>query len=90
VVENLIVNKEQRIPDVALFRGGPDPVSTPRTVIIHDEEYHTSWWGHTGHLGLTKHLILPNYAGYTNTAAASLFPDNATVMDAARAQGGSG
>ncbi|HEU5218640.1 MAG TPA: CehA/McbA family metallohydrolase [Gemmatimonadales bacterium] len=88
VVEDLIVNKEQRIPDVALFTGRPDPVSTSRTVIAHDEEYHTSWWGHTGHLGLTRNLILPNYAGYANTAAASLYPDNATIMDLTHAQGG--
>ncbi len=88
VVENLIVNKEQRIPDVASFRGRLDPVSTATTLVKHDEEYHTSWWGHTGHLGLTDYLILPNYAGYANTAAASLFPDNATIADLARAQNG--
>jgi TolB protein len=88
VVEDLIVNKEQRIPDVAMFRGRPDPVSTARTVISHDEEYHTSWWGHTAHLGLTGNLILPNYAGYANTAAASLYPDNATIIDLSHAQGG--
>lgn len=88
VVENLIVNKEQRIPDVGLFRGGPDPVSTRRTIITHDEEFHTSWWGHTGHLGLTTNLLLPNYAGYANTAAASLFPDNPTIADLTAAQGG--
>ena len=89
VVEDLIVNKEQRIPDVALFRGaGLDPVSTATTLIKHDEEYHTSWWGHTGQLGLTQHLILPIYAGYADTAAASLFPDNATIIDEAHAQGG--
>ncbi len=86
VVENLIVNKEQRIPDVAFFRGRLDPVSTATTLVKHDEEYHTSWWGHTGHLGLTKSLILPNYAGYFNTAAASLFPDNSTILDLAHAQ----
>jgi TolB protein len=92
VVENLIVNKEQRIPDLAEFRPGgrPDPRSTPRTIIRHDEEYHTSYWGHTGHLGLTDHPILPNYAGYANTAAASLYPDNATIFDETRAQGGIG
>jgi Tol biopolymer transport system component len=88
VVENLIVNKEQRIPDVAFFRGGLDPVSTATTLVKHDEEYHTSWWGHTGHLGLTKDLILPNYAGYFHTAAASLFPDNSTIIDLAHAQKG--
>ena len=88
VVENLIVNKEQRIPDVERFLGRPDPVSTPRTIIAHDEEYHTSYWGHTGHLGLTRNLILPNYAGYANTAVASLAPDNGHIVDLARAQGG--
>ncbi len=81
VVENLIVNKEQRIPDIAMFRAELDPVSTPTLLLKHDEEYHTSWWGHTGHLGLTSHVILPNYAGYANTPAASLFPDNATIAD---------
>ena len=88
VVENLIVNKEQRIPDVAFFRGGPDPVSTARTIVTHDEEFHTSYWGHTSHIGLTRHVILPNYAGYVNTAASSLFPDNAFVSEQAHAQRG--
>src|SRR5438093_382057 len=66
VVEDLIVNKEQRVPDVAFFRPGgrPDPVSTAATIVRHDEEYHTSYWGHSGHLGLTRSLILPWYAGY--------------------------
>jgi hypothetical protein len=90
VVEDLIVNKEQRIPDVAFFRPGgrPDPVSTAATIIRHDEEYHTSYWGHTGHLGLTRNLILPYYAGYVNTAAASLYPDNTAILDLAHAEGG--
>jgi TolB protein len=88
VVENLIVNKEQRIPDIALFRTSPDPVSTSRTILKHDEEYHTSFWGHSGHLGLTRSLMLPNYAGYANTAAASLYPDNARIFDLTHAQRG--
>jgi len=88
VVEDLIVNKEQRVPDIATFRAGLDPVSTATTLVKHDQEYHTSWWGHTGHLALKDHLILPDYAGYADTAAASLFPDNATIMDLAHAQGG--
>ena len=85
VVENLIVNKEQRIPDVAMFR---EAVTSPTLLIRNDEEYHTSWWGHTGHLGLNDFLILPNYAGYVNTAAASLFPDNGTIADLAHEQQG--
>jgi TolB protein len=87
VVENLIVNKEGRIPDLARFRGAPDPVSTASTIVAHDQEFHTSWWGHTALLGLRTHLILPGYAAYTNTAVASLYPSNATAFDLARAQG---
>jgi hypothetical protein len=87
VVENLIVNKEQRIPDIALFTGALDPASTADTLIFHSQEYHTSFWGHTGLLGLTRHILLPGYVGYANTAAASLHPMNATVADLARAQG---
>jgi len=88
VVENLIVNKEDRVPDVGYFTGAPDPASTSDLLILHDQEYHTSFWGHTGLLGLTRHLVLPGYAGYVGTAAASLFPDNATVSAMTRAQGG--
>jgi TolB protein len=88
LVENLIVNKEDRIPDIGRFTGRPDAVSTPDLLILHDQEFHTSWWGHLGLLGLSRHVILPGYAGYAGTAAASLFPDNGTVADFAHEQGG--
>jgi hypothetical protein len=86
LVENLIVNKEGRIPDIE-YRVGIDRVSTPRTVIAHDQEFHTSVWGHLGLLGLRDHVLLPGYAGYAGTAAASLAPMNADVADLAHAQG---
>src|SRR5690348_15989543 len=87
VVENLIVNKEQRIPDIAYFRTDPDPASGPGFLLMHGQEYHTSYWGHTAFLGLSDHYILPEYAAYPNTAAASLYPTNADVGDLAHAQG---
>ena len=87
VVENLIVNKEQRIPDIAYWKPGTDPVSDDRFVLAHAEEYHTSFWGHSALLGLQEYFVLPNYAGYANTGAASLVPTNAEVFDLARAQG---
>jgi Tol biopolymer transport system component len=87
VVENLIVNKEGRVPDVGYFRPEPDPASSLGTLIVHGEEYHTSYWGHIGLLGLREHLILPGYTAYANTAVASLQPTNARVLDLARAQG---
>jgi TolB protein len=87
VVENLIVNKEGRVPDIEWFRPDPDPASRPGTLIAHGEEFHTSYWGHIGLLGLKEHLVLPGYTAYTNTAVASLQPSNARVFDTARSQG---
>ena len=87
MAENLIVNKEDRMPDIGYFTGRPDPVSTPELLVAHDQEYHTSYWGHSGLLGLTHNVVLPGYAGYTGTPVASLFPDNATIADLAHAQG---
>ena len=88
VVEELIVNKEQRVPDISYFAGGvPDAVSTPTTLIVHGQEFHTSYWGHSGLLGLAKNIILPGYAAYANTPAGSLYPANANVFDLGHAQG---
>jgi TolB protein len=88
VVENLVVNKEQRIPDIGYFRTTPDAVADERFVLMHAEEFHTSFWGHTALLGLERHFLLPNYVGYANTAASSLVPTNTDVFDLAHAQGG--
>ncbi|MGI9076886.1 MAG: CehA/McbA family metallohydrolase [Gemmatimonadaceae bacterium] len=87
VVENLIVNKEQRIPDITYFRTSPDPVSTANFLLMHGQEYHTSYWGHVALIGLGEHYVLPDYAGYVNTAASSLQPSNAVVADLAHEQG---
>lgn len=87
VVFNLIVNKEQRIPDIVYFSPQPDPASTDEVLLLHAQEFHTSFWGHRGLLGLRSHLLIPGYAAYPGTAAASLYPDNATVAELARAQG---
>ncbi len=87
VVHNLIVNKEQRVSDIAYFTGKPDAASTADTLLLHDQEFHTSYWGHQGLLGLTQNILLPDYVGYPNTAAASLYPPNAVVADLAREQG---
>jgi hypothetical protein len=87
LIENLVVNKEQRIPDIDAFRTTPDPVSTPRFLLVHGQEFHTGFWGHTALLGLRDHYLLPDYSGQANTASASLVPTNADVADLAHAQG---
>jgi TolB protein len=86
IVENLIVNKEQRIPDISYFRTTPDPASTSSNLLLHGQEFHTSYWGHLGLLNLTRNFIIPDYAGYPGTAAASLVPTNAEVADMAHEQ----
>lgn len=86
LVEDLVVNKEQRIPDIAYFRTMPDPASTAGHWLLHGQEFHTSYWGHLGLLHLTQNFLLPDYASYSNTSAASLFPTNAAVADIAHEQ----
>jgi TolB protein len=86
IVEDLIVNKERRFPDIKYFSGHADPASTATTLLFHSQEYHTSYWGHLGLLNLTSNILLPGYAGYPGTAAASLFPSNANIADLAHEQ----
>ncbi len=85
-VNSLIVNKEQRFPDIAYNGHGIDAASQPDALVLHGQEYHTSYWGHLGLLGIES-VILPGYAGYPNTAASSLYPMNADVADLAHARG---
>ena len=86
VVFDLVVNKEQRIPDIDSFSPTPDRASTPAVLISHGQEFHTSYWGHMGLLGLNSHFLLPDYSAYANTAAASLYPTNGAIADLAHAQ----
>jgi Tol biopolymer transport system component len=88
IVEDLVVNKEQRIPDIAYFSTRPDPASTATHLLLHGQEFHTSYWGHLGLLNLTRNFLLPGYAAYTHTAAASLVPTNAMIADTTHAQHG--
>ena len=86
IVEDLIVNKEQRIPDIAYFTPKADAASTANNLLFHAQEFHTSYWGHLGLLNLTRNFLIPGYAAYPGTAAASLFPTNATIADIAHEQ----
>jgi TolB protein len=86
IVYNLIVNKEERVPDIT-YRPGIDPASGNGVTIIHSQEYHTSYWGHLGLLGLTDHVLTPGFAAYRNSPLASAYPDNGAIADLAHAQG---
>ena len=87
VLNSLIVNKEQRIPDVSHFTGKIDPVSTADRILFHNQEYHPPFWGHAVFLNLKEHLIIPDYVGYANTVVSSIYPTNTTAFQVAKAQG---
>jgi hypothetical protein len=63
-------------------------VSTGDYVILHGQEFHTSYWGHSGVLNHKKHYLLPDYAAYQNSAMGSPYPTNSVVADLVHAQGG--
>ncbi|HKN24059.1 MAG TPA: CehA/McbA family metallohydrolase [Candidatus Acidoferrum sp.] len=86
-VNNLAVNKEQRFPDIEYVDFEENFGDETSSRIVQGQEFHTSYWGHRGILNLKDHLLLPGYAGYPNTAAASLYPMNADVYDMAHLQG---
>ena len=87
LVHDLIVNKEQRYPDIAYSGRQLDPASVAQALVVHGQEYHTSYWGHLGLLDIGGGIILPGYAGYPHTAASSLYPMNADVADIGHARG---
>ncbi len=87
IVNNLIVNKEQRIPDIAYSGKQVDPASNARAMVVHGQEFHTTQWGHLGILNIRDGILLPGYAGYPGTAATSLLPMDADVADMAHARG---
>jgi hypothetical protein len=86
VAYNLIVNKEERVPDIS-YRPGVDPASGDGALILHSQEYHTSYWGHLGLLGLKDHVLIPGFSAYQNSPLASAWPDNGAIADLAHAQG---
>jgi TolB protein len=87
LVFNLVVNKEERVPDIGYFRTGTDPASGDGVVIVEAQEYHTSYWGHLGLLNLSDHYLTPGFAAYRHTAMASPYPYNGVIADLAHRQG---
>jgi Tol biopolymer transport system component len=84
-IYNLVVNKEERIPDIAVF--GQAPKRYGRTWVLQGQEFHSSYWGHLGLLDLGDHFLTPDFSAYRGTAFASAWPDNGEVARLAHAQG---
>jgi Tol biopolymer transport system component len=79
VIHELVVNKEERFPDIAGF--SPQPFERDGALILQGQEYHTSNWGHLGVLQPDDHLLLPGFSAYALSAMASPYPYNGVIAD---------
>ena len=84
VVHELVVNKEERFPDIATF--STQPFVRDGVTILQGQEYHTSYWGHLGILQPDDHLLLPGFSAYALSALASPYPYNGVIADLGHAQ----
>jgi Tol biopolymer transport system component len=84
VIHQLVVNKEERVPDIAGF--STRPYSDNGALILQGQEYHTSYWGHLGILVPDDHLLEPGFAAYAFSALASPYPYNGVIADLAHRQ----
>ncbi|HSE11836.1 MAG TPA: CehA/McbA family metallohydrolase, partial [Rudaea sp.] len=85
-VFNLVVNKEERVPDIAGF--GTPPLQKDGVLLMQAQEYHSSYWGHLGLLFLDDHYLTPGYAAYRQSALTSPYPTNGAIADLTHAQHG--
>jgi hypothetical protein len=83
---NLVVNKEERVPDIAGF--GTPPLQKDGVLLMQAQEYHSSYWGHLGLLFLDDHYLTPGFVGYQQSAMTSVYPTNGAIADLAHAQHG--
>jgi len=73
--------------DRPFFRGRPDPLSKPRTILYWNEEYRSTIWGHMTLLNL-KQLVEPIFTGFQGTTNPFDVPTNADSAKRTRDQGG--
>jgi dipeptidyl aminopeptidase/acylaminoacyl peptidase len=85
-IYNLVVNKEQRIPDIGVF--GTPARGKDGVLAMQGQEFHTSFWGHLGLLDLDDHFLTPDFSAYRESPMSSPYPDNGAVADLAHAQHG--
>jgi Tol biopolymer transport system component len=73
--------------DRVFFRGRPDPLSRPRTILYWNEEYRSTIWGHMTLLNL-RQVVEPVFTGFKDTTNPYDVPTNADSADRTRQQGG--
>jgi len=85
-VYNLIVNKEERVPDVAQF--ATKPLRKDNVLLMQAQEFHSSYWGHLGLLDLDDHFLTPDFSSYRESAFSGPYPHNGVIAALTHAQHG--
>src|SRR5438128_2927329 len=85
-IYNLIVNKEERIQDIAQF--SRRPLRKDNLLLMQAQEFHSNYWGHLGLLDLTDHFLTPDFSSYRESALSSPYPHNGVIASLAHAQHG--
>jgi hypothetical protein len=88
-VANLVVanSDSDGVFDREFFRGRPDPVSGPRTILYWNEEFRATLWGHVTLVNL-RQLVEPIFTGFGDTTNPWDAPTNADIADHTHLQGG--
>lgn len=73
--------------DRPFFRGRPDSLSKPRTILYWNEEYRSTIWGHLTLLNLRR-VVEPIFTGFKDTTNPHDTPTNADTAERTREQGG--
>ncbi len=73
--------------DRPFFRGGPDPLSTPETILYWNQEFRSTVWGHMTLVNL-RQVVEPVFTGFEGTTNPWDWPSNAEVADRAHWQKG--
>ncbi|MEW6304895.1 MAG: CehA/McbA family metallohydrolase [Verrucomicrobiota bacterium] len=73
--------------DREFFRGRPDPLSTPRTILYWNQEFRSTLWGHMTLFDLDQ-LVEPIFTGFKGTTNPWDVPTNADIAQRARDQRG--
>lgn len=73
--------------DREFFRGSPDSLSSPETILYWNEEFRATLWGHMTLLNL-KQIVEPIFTGFKDTTNPWDTPTNADVADQTHLQGG--
>jgi Tol biopolymer transport system component len=66
--------------DRAYFRGGPDPLSTPETILYWNQEFRSTLWGHMTLVNL-KQVVEPIMTGFKDTTNPWDIPTNSDIAD---------